>query len=217
MICKIINSEGRDIPVKKGGKNVKNNDGDDMYYHQIGGPVRLDIQEMGVRFPKSIQSGCHFLSRMTNLLTDQMYRMFDDINDIRGGYLQGLGSRLKDWRNVIANKGNHPHFEWVQNADSYNLKINNENMNYFDVFNHTKQTAAGPVRYFLEELTTQFLNENYEDIELELAKKFHLVEQFEKDGKTETNSTSIVRIEHFRDPILGKSERILKRLDCGKS
>ena len=55
------------------------------------------------------------------------------------------------------------------------------------------------------------------DIELELAKKFHLVEQFEKDGKTETNSTSIVRIEHFRDPILGKAERILKRLDCGKS
>ena len=69
----------------------------------------------------------------------------------------------------------------------------------------TRQTSSGPVTYFLEELIIQFLNENYVDIEFELAKRFHIVEQVQKDGKIETNFTSSVRIEHFRDPILGKA------------
>ena len=47
----------------------------------------------------------------------------------------------------------------------------------------------------------EFLNENYADIELGIFKMFNLVEQVEKDGKTETNLTSRVRIEHFGDPI----------------
>ena len=33
------------------------------------------------------------------------------------------------------------------------------------------------------------------------------MEQVQKDGKTETNLTSSVRIEHFRDPILGKARQ----------
>ena len=138
---------------------------------------------------------------MTNVLTDQMYRTFEDVNDIRGGQ----GKRLADWKSAVTKKGHYLYFESVPNADNYDLKINNENVVYLDVFNQTRQASSGPVTYFLEELIIQFLNENYVDIELELAKRFHIVEQVQKDGKTETNLTSSVRIEHFRDPILGKA------------
>ena len=200
MFCKVLCDDGKSIPVKKDGKNVKDIGGT-LYYHHVGGPIRLDLEELGTRFPKSIQSGNEIWTRMTNLLTDRMYRTFEDVNDIKGGQ----GKRLSDWKSAVTKKGHHPYFEWVPNADSYDLKINNENVEYLDVFNRTQQTSSGPITYFLEELTILFLNENYVDIELELAKRFHIVEQVQKDGKTETNLTSSVRIEHFRDPILGKA------------
>ena len=201
MFCKVLYDDGKSIPVKKDGKNVKDIGGGTLYYHHVGGPIRLDLEELGTRFPKSIQSGNEIWTRMTNLLTDRMYRTFEDVNDIRGGQ----GKRLSDWKSAVTKKGHHPYFEWVPNADSYDLKINNENVEYLDVFNRTQQTSSGPITYFLEELTILFLNENYVDIELELAKRFHILEQVQKDGKTETNLTSSVRIEHFRDPILGKA------------
>ena len=201
MFCKVLCDDGKSIPVKKDGKNVKDIGGGTLYYHHVGGPIRLDLEELGTRFPKSIQSGNEIWTRMTNLLTDRMYRTFEDVNDIKGGQ----GKRLSDWKSAVTKKGHHPYFEWVPNADSYDLKINNENVEYLDVFNRTQQTSSGPITYFLEELTILFLNENYVDIELELAKRFHIVEQVQKDGKTETNLTSSVRIEHFRDPILGKA------------
>ena len=201
MFCKVLCDDGKSIPVKKDGKNVKDIGGGTLYYHHVGGPIRLDLEELGTRFPKSIQSGYEIWTRMTNLLTDQMYRTFEAVNDIRGGQ----GKRLSDWKSAVTKKEHHPYFEWVPNADSYDLKINNENVEYLDVFNRTQQTSSGPITYFLEELTILFLNENYVDIELELAKRFHIVEQVQKDGKTETNLTSSVRIEHFRDPILGKA------------
>ena len=201
MFCKVLYDDGKSIPVKKDGKNVKDIGGGTLYYHHVGGPIRLDLEELGTRFPKSIQSGNEIWTRMTNLLTDRMYRTFEDVNDIRGGQ----GKRLSDWKSAVTKKGHHPYFEWVPNADSYDLKINNENVEYLDVFNRTQQTSSGPITYFLEELTILFLNENYVDIELELAKRFHILEQVQKDGKTETNLTSSVRIEHFRDPILEKA------------
>ena len=201
MFCKVLYDDGKSIPVKKDGKNVKDIGGGTLYYHHVGGPIRLDLEELGTRFPKSIQSGNEIWTRMTNLLTDRMYRTFEDVNDIRGGQ----GKRLSDWKSAVTKKGHHPYFEWVPNADSYDLKVNNENVEYLDVFNRTQQTSSGPITYFLEELTILFLNENYVDIELELAKRFHILEQVQKDGKTETNLTSSVRIEHFRDPILGKA------------
>ena len=71
------------MPVKKDGKNVKDKDGNTLYYHQVGGPVRLDLEELGTRFPQSIQSGYEIWTHMTNVLTDQMYRTFEDVNDIR--------------------------------------------------------------------------------------------------------------------------------------
>ena len=57
MFCKVLFLDGNSIPVKKDGKNVKDKDGNTLYYHQVGGPVRLDLEELGTRFPKSIQSG----------------------------------------------------------------------------------------------------------------------------------------------------------------
>ena len=45
--------------------------------------MRLDSEELGTKFPKSIQSGYEIWTRMMNVLTDQMYRMFEDVNDIK--------------------------------------------------------------------------------------------------------------------------------------
>ena len=77
------------------------------------------------------------------------------------------GKRFAKFKNRVGAETEPP---WVPNAESYDLKINNENVQYLDVFNNTEETSSGPVNYFLEELIIQFLNENYVDIELELAK-----------------------------------------------
>ena len=50
----------------------------------------MDSGELGTKFPKSIQSGYEIWTRMMNVLTDQMYRMFEDVNDIK----RGQGERL---------------------------------------------------------------------------------------------------------------------------
>ena len=50
----------------------------------------MDSEELGTKFPKSIQSGYEIWTRMMNVLTDQMYRMFEDVNDIK----RGQGKRL---------------------------------------------------------------------------------------------------------------------------
>ena len=52
--------------------------------------MRLDSEELGTKLPKSIQSGYEIWTRMMNVLTDQMYRMFEDVNDIK----RGQGKRL---------------------------------------------------------------------------------------------------------------------------
>ena len=45
--------------------------------------MRLDSEELGTKFPKSIQSRYEIWTRMMNVLTDQMYRMFEDVNDTK--------------------------------------------------------------------------------------------------------------------------------------
>ena len=76
MICKVLYIDDKPIPVKKDGKNVMGKDGNTLYYHKVGSPVRLDLEELGMRFSKSTQSGYEIWTRMTNVLTDQMYRTF---------------------------------------------------------------------------------------------------------------------------------------------
>ena len=64
----------------------------------------------------------------------QLYKDTSDIYDHRGGYMHNRGTRLKEWKDAKG-KGKFPHLEWVQNSDRYDLKINNEHVNYMDVFN----------------------------------------------------------------------------------
>lgn len=198
MFCKVLYDDGQEIPVTRDGKRLKDKDGNDLFIHNVGGPVRLDLVDREVTFSKSIQNGYEFWGHMTNLLVHEMYRTFEDVNDIRGG----SGKRLAEWTNKTTGKGKHTHFEWVKNTDEYDFKINNEEVVYMDVFPRTRKDSSGaPVTYFLEELAIEYLKENYVDIELGVAKSFNLVEQIDKDGVVETTLSSRVRIEHFRDPI----------------
>ena len=86
---------------------------------------------------------------------------------------QGIYSRgttFEGWKDE-SGKGKFPHFEWVPNADRYDLMINNEHMQYMDVFDPDFMHPV-PDRdsRSLEELTKTFLSSNFVDIELELAK-----------------------------------------------
>ena len=66
----------------------------------------------------------------------------------------------------------------MKNADEYDLKINNEEVVYMDVFPRKRKDVMGVEKeYSLEELTIEYLKENYVDIELGVAKTFDLVKQ----------------------------------------
>ena len=67
----------------KDGNRLKDKDGNDLYIHHVGGPIRLDLVDREVTFSKSIQNGYEFWGHMANLLIDEMYRTFEDVNDIR--------------------------------------------------------------------------------------------------------------------------------------
>lgn len=137
------------IPVTRDGR-LKDKDGNDLYIHYVGGPVRLDLVDREVTFSKSIQNGYEFWGHMTNLLIGEMYRTIEDVNDIRGGG----GKRLAEWKNDRTGRGKHTFFEWVKNADEYDFKINNEEVLYMDVFPGKRKDSSGIEReYFLEELT----------------------------------------------------------------
>ena len=47
MFCKVLYDDGKSIPVKKDGKNGKDIGGGTLYYHHVGGPIRLDLEELG--------------------------------------------------------------------------------------------------------------------------------------------------------------------------
>lgn len=203
MFCKVLSADSTEIPVTRNGIQLKDKDGNTLYIHYVHGPVRLDLEERGVSFSRSIQNGYEFWGHVNNLLTDQKYCTFEDVNDIRGGG----GKRLAEWKNDGTGRGKHTNFELVKNADEYDLKINNEEVVYMDVFpRKRKDVMSVEKEYSLEELTIEYLKENYVDIELGVAKTFDLVEQIQKDGNIETILTSRVRIEHFRDPISGGGE-----------
>ena len=131
----------------KDGNRLKDKDGNDLYIHHVGGPVRLDLVDREVTFSKSIQNGYEFLGHVANLLIDEMYCIFEDVNDIRGGG----GKRLAEWNNDRTGRGKHTFFEWVKNADEYDFKINNEEVMYMDVFPRKSKDSSGVEREcFLE-------------------------------------------------------------------
>ena len=132
-----------------------------------------------------------------------MYQEMKDIYDYGAGYMYNRGRRFEGWKDE-SGKGKFPHFEWVSNANRYDLKISNEHVQYKDAFDPDYLHPV-PDRdsRSLEELTESWLANNHVDIELELAKKFHLIEEKTKsDGTKIICLSSSVRIEHFRDPNL---------------
>ena len=200
---KIADDDGVPIPVKRWIDNrwqiARDKKGATQYWHVAKCNAVVDLQKSDC----AVRSGYEIWSRFINLVTNQMYQEMKDIYDYGGGYMYNRGRRFEGWKDE-SGKGKFPHFEWVLNADRYDLKINNEHVQYVNVFNPDFIQPTPPLsKRSTEELTKSFLNSNAVDIELQLAKKFHLVEEKTKsDGTKITCLSSSVRIEHFRDPNL---------------
>ena len=68
---------------------------------------------------------------------------------------------------IAKEKANFSHFEWVQNADRYDLKINNEHVHYMDVFDPDYLAPPAPAdKRTLEALRISWFGSNHVDIEL---------------------------------------------------
>ena len=205
---KVTNSNGAPIPMRRlindMWQSAKDKKGATQYGHNAKCNAVVDLQKSDcVVFPTTVRSGYEIWSHFINLVTSQMHQEMKDIYDYGTGYMYNRGRRFEGWKDDIG-KGKFPHFEWVLNADRYDLKINNEHVQYMDVFDPDFLHPVPPQdKRSLEELTKLWLANNHVDIELELAKKFHLVEEKTKsDGTKITCLSSSVRIEHFRDPYL---------------
>ena len=81
-------------------------------------------------------------------------------------------------------KSKLPFFEWVQNADKFELKINNEGVQYKEDFDvHYLMGRMPPIHQrddLLQKLRRWFCEQNYIDMDVEMAEKFQLVEEIEK-------------------------------------
>lgn len=119
-------------------------------------------------------------------------------------------------------KSKLPFFEWVQNAYKFELKINNEGVQYKEDFDvHYLMGRMPPIHQrddLLQQLRRWFCEQNYIDIDVEMAEKFQLVEEIEKTDSSgqktkELCLSSTVGVEHFRDPNLqmwgGEPEKYL--------
>ena len=60
MFCKVLSADGTEIPVTRNGNQLKDKDGNTLYIHYVHGPVRLDLEERGVSFSRSIKNGTSF-------------------------------------------------------------------------------------------------------------------------------------------------------------
>lgn len=70
-------------------------------------------------------------------------------------------------------KSKLPFFEWVQNADKFELKINNEGVQYKEDFDvHYLMGRMPPIHQrddLLQQLRRWFCEQNYIDIDVEMA------------------------------------------------
>ena len=219
---KVTNDNGVSIPVRRRINNswqtVKDKRGATQYWHNAKCNAVVDLQNSDCTvFPTTVRSGYKIWSRFINLVTNQMYQEMKDIYDYVGGYMNNRGRRFEGWKDE-SGKGKFLHFECVKNADRYDLKINNEHVQYMDVFDPDYLLPPPPQdKRSLEELTKTWIASNHVDIELELAKKFYLVkEKTKSDGTKITCLSSSVRIEHFGDPNLNlwkSTENLWKVVD----
>ena len=205
---KVTDEKGDRIPVRRWINNrwqiVTDKKGATHYWHNALCNAVVDLQKADCTpFPTTVRSGYEIWSRFITLVMNQLYQEMKDYYDRGSAYLHNRGRRFDGWTDSKG-KGKFPHFEWVQNADRYDLKINNEHVHYMDVFDPDYLAPPAPAdKRTLEALRKSWFGSNHVDIELELAKKFHLVEEKTKsDGSKITCLSSSVRIEHFRDPNL---------------
>ena len=205
---KVTDEKGDRIPVRRWINNrwqiVTDKKGATQYWHNALCNAVVDLQKADCTpFPTTVRSGYEIWSRFITLVMNQLYQEMKDYYDRGSAYLHNRGRRFAGWTDSKG-KGKFPHFEWVQNADRYDLKINNEHVHYMDVFDPDYLAPPAPAdKRTLEALRKSWFGSNHVDIELELAKKFHLVEEKTKsDGSKITCLSSSVRIEHFRDPNL---------------
>ena len=175
MFTKVTNSDGVPIAVKRWRNNrwqtALEKKRNTQFWHNAKCNAVVDLQKSDCTvFPTTVRSGYEIWSRFINLVTNQMYQEVKDIYDYGAGYMYNRGTRFEGWKDE-SGKGKFPHFEWVPNADRYDLKINNEHVQYMDVFDPDfVHPVSDRDSRSLEELTKTFLSSNFVDIELELAK-----------------------------------------------
>ena len=197
------------------------------YWDQIVSEVELDLPEECQIFTKTLQSGYDVWSRFTNMITKHLYensksivnhKKYRDIVegsyviDSRGKSVLERRDSLDEWKHNDG-KSKLPVFEWEQNEDKFELKINNEGVLYKEDFDvHYLMGRIPPldqVDDLMQQLKRWFCEQNFIEIDLEMAKKFRIVEEVEKTDDTgqkkkELCLSSTVRVEHFRDPNLGR-------------
>lgn len=98
-------------------------------------------------------------------------------------------------------------------TDNHHLKIDSEGIRYTDMFPPEKD-KDGKVKS-LEQVTLEFLQGSYVDIDFELVKSFKLIEETEYQDKTFSTVTGAVRYEHFGEPTLktGSNNKMSKMWD----
>ena len=222
-----LDENGRPKKVFVWSDDISAGDHTRYYWDQIVSEVELDMQEECQIFTKTLQSGYDVWSRFTNILTKRMYENVTSIVNykkyrdiVEGSYVINPNGKsflerkdsLDEWKHDDG-KSKLPVFEWVPIADKFELKINNEGVLYkedYDVhYLMGRKPRIHQVDDLMQQLKKWFCEQNYVDIELEMAKKFKLVEEVEKtDGsgqkKKELCLSGTVRVEHFRDPNLGR-------------
>ena len=189
-----LDENGRPKKVFVWSDDISAGDHTRYYWDQIVSEVELDMQEECQIFTKTLQSGYDVWSRFTNILTKRMYENVTSIVNykkyrdiVKGSYVINPNGKsflerkdsLDEWKHDDG-KSKLPVFEWVPIADKFELKINNEGVLYkedYDVhYLMGRKPRIHQVDDLMQQLKKWFCEQNYVDIELEMAKKFKLVE-----------------------------------------
>ena len=203
-------------------KDKKAGDHSRYYWDQIVSHVELDLNGDSIVFTGTRQSGYEVWARLVNMLSKSLhdhaksivnypeFRKSVEKNyviDPAGESVTEVRNHIKDWTNADGTS-KLPVFEWRRVADTFELTINNKGVRYkddYNVFYLIRDPLVHQLDDVLNELTQWFCEENYVDIELGMAKKFHMVEETERVDPSIGQKikalilSSSVRIEHFRD------------------
>lgn len=221
-----IDADGNPKKVFIWSKDKKAGDHLRYYWDQIVSRVNLDFGEKGIVFTGTQQSAYHVWSQMINMLTQKLHHEAKSI--VNWPYFQfvvqkdyviskagespnTLRNHIKQWTNDDGTS-KLPVFEWKRVADVFELTINNRGVRYKDDYDYhylMDDFVPKPAQlsHLLKAVKRWFYEENFITVELEFAKKFHMVKEVD-DPSTPSGKKIVlgdsVRIEHFRDDNLGK-------------